>query len=92
MAGDGRISSAEFASLLPSVYDLAADPIVDLSGKKSQGQTENARSVTDHATDGAMGLARVGGAQRRGDGRRAVEVSERHEDAFGGNAVQGRSR
>ncbi len=41
------------------------DAVVDLAGQEPQGQADHAGPMPEHALDGVMGLAGIGGAQHR---------------------------
>jgi hypothetical protein len=55
-----------------------ADPVVDLARQQPQRQPDHARFVREHALDRAMGLARVGGPDLRGDARGERGLGEKH--------------
>jgi hypothetical protein len=60
-------------------------PPVDLAREKPQGQADHAGSVAEHALDGEMGLARVGGAE---NGRYAAGAQLRGEGTTGHEGVR----
>ena len=49
--------------LRPDLFHHAG---VDLAGEKAQRQADDTRAMGDHAFDGIMGLAGIGGAEHRG--------------------------
>ena len=44
------------------ITDLLHDTRIDLACKQAKGQTDHAGTVRNHALDGIMGLAGIGGA------------------------------
>ena len=59
------------------VADANPDPVIDLTREKAQWQPDHAARVGQHALDGEMGLAGIGGAENGGDatgGRHSVDL------------------
>ena len=53
------------------VTRLLDHAIVDLAGEQAQGQADHAAVMAEHALDGEMGLAGIGGAEHGGHAARA---------------------